>query len=596
MRFTNALDQIVTLPYPLLLQKSAREALGLSLKNHVVIIDEAHNLADAITNIHSVSITLAQLKLSRVQLGTYLQKFRNRLKGKNRVYVTQLVRLIDSLTAFLEAKTSMSSDSEGHAQVAEMMAGKGVDQINLYKLMRYLQESKLARKVEGFLDFTQQKSQEVTQDPCPNSSRYSTGPNLLLLQNFLNALTNPAKDGRFFFNKTDSGNETKGQMLLKYLLLDPSQHFKEIVDDARAVILAGGTMSPVNFLSLASKHNSLKYAQMTDYKYNLFHYLPLERIQTLSCGHVIPPSNLLVCPVSNGRSGIEFDFTYSRRQSQSMVSSSSMVIFATPTKLCQILELGRSIFQLSLVIPDGLVIFFPSYAYLISAVEIWAKTPSTGTCSLWDLLSSMKRVFIEPGASKQINPANKPGANQPQDTLDSVLEAYSAHVHSLPSYTHPSKPSQEPSTVSAAAGSKGAILFAVINGSLSEGINFADRLGRGIVVVGLPFANPHSPEWKAKAGFIESREPSPSTARAASHDFYENVCMRSVNQSIGRAIRHKNDHGAILLLDRRYKKEGIRKKLPGWIQESLVVGGGGAGGFDHTLKGLQSFFEGKRSP
>ena len=48
--------KIVTLPYPLLLQKSAREALGLSLKNHVVIIDEAHNLMDAIAGIHSQSI------------------------------------------------------------------------------------------------------------------------------------------------------------------------------------------------------------------------------------------------------------------------------------------------------------------------------------------------------------------------------------------------------------------------------------------------------------------------------------------------------------------------------------------------------------
>jgi Rad3-related DNA helicase len=54
-------DQIVTLPYPLLLQRSAREALGLSLKNHVVIIDEAHNLMDAIAGIYSVSVTLDQV-------------------------------------------------------------------------------------------------------------------------------------------------------------------------------------------------------------------------------------------------------------------------------------------------------------------------------------------------------------------------------------------------------------------------------------------------------------------------------------------------------------------------------------------------------
>lgn len=96
--------EIVTLPYPLLLQKSAREALGISLKGHVIIIDEAHNLMDAISGIHGIEISLKQLKIARGQLGIYLQKFRNRLKGKNRVYVTQVVRVIDSLSGYLESR------------------------------------------------------------------------------------------------------------------------------------------------------------------------------------------------------------------------------------------------------------------------------------------------------------------------------------------------------------------------------------------------------------------------------------------------------------------------------------------------------------
>jgi len=97
-------SEIVTLPYPLLLQKSAREVLGISLKGHVLIIDEAHNIMDAISGIHGISVTLAQLKRSRAQLGLYLQKFRNRLMGKNRVYVAQVVRLLDSLAGYLDGK------------------------------------------------------------------------------------------------------------------------------------------------------------------------------------------------------------------------------------------------------------------------------------------------------------------------------------------------------------------------------------------------------------------------------------------------------------------------------------------------------------
>ena len=49
------------LPYQLLLHAATRQAVGISLKDNVVIIDEAHNLLDTISNIHSVHITGAQV-------------------------------------------------------------------------------------------------------------------------------------------------------------------------------------------------------------------------------------------------------------------------------------------------------------------------------------------------------------------------------------------------------------------------------------------------------------------------------------------------------------------------------------------------------
>lgn len=52
---------LVVLPYQSLLSKSSRESLGLNLKNNIVIIDEAHNLADSLLSMYDSKITLPQV-------------------------------------------------------------------------------------------------------------------------------------------------------------------------------------------------------------------------------------------------------------------------------------------------------------------------------------------------------------------------------------------------------------------------------------------------------------------------------------------------------------------------------------------------------
>jgi chromosome transmission fidelity protein 1 len=202
----------------------------------VIIIDEAHNLMDTISNIHSINITQSQFRRCKEQLNIYLHKFRTRLKGKNRVYLTQLLRLLDSLSSCLRDIASQSQTCDGIVDVMELMSGKGVDQINLYKLMRYLGESKLARKVDGYITHMEETKATITTKAPPSSS-----PVLTHVQSFLQTLTNPASEGRFFFEKDESS-----EVCLKYMLLDTTQHFREIVEESKAVILAGGTMSPVS--------------------------------------------------------------------------------------------------------------------------------------------------------------------------------------------------------------------------------------------------------------------------------------------------------------------------------------------------------------
>jgi chromosome transmission fidelity protein 1 len=94
--------EIVTLPYPLLLQKSARDALGIKVEGSVVVIDEAHNIMDAIANVHAAELKLGDLRRGREMLNIYIKKFGKRLSSANRVNVARVGRIIQGLTAWME--------------------------------------------------------------------------------------------------------------------------------------------------------------------------------------------------------------------------------------------------------------------------------------------------------------------------------------------------------------------------------------------------------------------------------------------------------------------------------------------------------------
>ena len=54
--------QIVGVPYQMLLHERTRQSLGIDLTDQVVIFDEAHNIADAITAMGSVALQLDEAR------------------------------------------------------------------------------------------------------------------------------------------------------------------------------------------------------------------------------------------------------------------------------------------------------------------------------------------------------------------------------------------------------------------------------------------------------------------------------------------------------------------------------------------------------
>jgi chromosome transmission fidelity protein 1 len=64
---------------------------------------------------------------------------------------------------------------------------------------------------------------------------------IMQIKQLLRVLSTPLYDGRILLNIDQTARST-----LKYILLNPSVCFEDIVTQAHSVILAGGTMKPVN--------------------------------------------------------------------------------------------------------------------------------------------------------------------------------------------------------------------------------------------------------------------------------------------------------------------------------------------------------------
>jgi chromosome transmission fidelity protein 1 len=64
-------------------------------------------------------------------------------------------------------------------------------------------------------------------------------------------------DGRIIFtHKPSSHGQDTSEVQIKYQSLNPAPQFRAVVDAARSVILAGGTMSPVRYQRLPLQSQS----------------------------------------------------------------------------------------------------------------------------------------------------------------------------------------------------------------------------------------------------------------------------------------------------------------------------------------------------
>ena len=481
---------------------------GLNLKNSIVIIDEAHNLLDTITNIHSVSLSGHQLGAAHSQLQQYKQRYSARLKAKNLLYIKQILFILASFVKLLggvpgkDPKEVVKPEAREETKLIEtsvFLSETQIYNLDLLKLIKYCNISQICYKLNGFVEKYKPKSsdnkevrsgvsqflQTINKKEAASSSSGVTaeivvepdenaapGNCLQPVVDLLSCLCMNHGEARLVV--TSGPRLVDGR--LRFLLLDPAHQFQDLVTSAHSVVVAGGTMQP-----LSEFRDQLFVAAGAE----------PERVTHFTCDHVVPAANILPRVLCSGPTGTRLDFTFQFRE--------------RPETLA---ELGRVLVNLVNIVPGGIVVFFPSYDY---EKLVFKHLCSSGVL---DRLEAKKKVYREPKQSS---------------SLDKVLSDYSTSVR--------------------LAG--GAVLLAVVGGKMSEGINFSDDLGRCVLMIGLPYPNLHSPELKEKMSYLDRSVTGHSEGKRPGQQHYDNLCMKAVNQSVGRAIRHINDYAAILFLDHR---------------------------------------------
>ncbi|XP_074066593.1 regulator of telomere elongation helicase 1 isoform X3 [Macrotis lagotis] len=246
--------------------------------------------------------------------------------------------------------------------------------------------------------------------------------------------------------------------------------------------------------------------------------------------HVIDKHQIWVGIVPKGPDGTLLSSAYDKRFSEECLSS-----------------LGKTIGNIARIVPHGLLVFFPSYPVMEKSLEYWRNHDFARK------IEDLKAIFVEP--------RSKGGFTE-------VIDAYYEKI--------------------VCPKSNGAAFMAVCRGKASEGLDFADMNGRGVIITGLPFPPRMDPRVILKMQFLdEMRGKSGIGAQYLSgHEWYRQQASRAVNQAIGRVIRHRQDFGAIFLCDHRFTNNDARAQLPSWVRPYVKV----YDNFGHIIRDAAQFF------
>lgn len=234
----------------------------------------------------------------------------------------------------------------------------------------------------------------------------------------------------------------------------------------------------------------------------------------LEANHVINNSQLWVGTIGSGPSGRNLCATFQHTETFEFQD-----------------EVGALVLSVCQTVSQGILCFLPSYKLLEKLKERWLYT------GLWHNLELVKTVIVEPQGGEKTD-------------FDELLQLYY-------------------DAIKYKGGKDGALLVAVCRGKVSEGLDFSDDNARAVITIGIPFPNVKDLQVELKREYNDHH--SKLRGLLPGRQWYEIQAYRALNQALGRCIRHKNDWGALILVDDRFGNNPSRyiSGLPKWVRQQI---------------------------
>ena len=559
--------ELVLVPYNYLFDKDARETTlaGIPWDNAVVIFDEAHNLESFASESASFDLSNHDVAgcVSEVQKAmNYAQAMPEQtanLKSENLIKLKAIFLQLEDFIMNLGSKGAFS----GEYMMEIFQQGAGITHAN-HEI--FIEE---VRKVN---DLIMDLRGTGAMRGSPRLEHFVQCIKRVYGHGLESRCLAKAACYRVHVTPTQSGTKNASRTV-SYWCFAPALAMEELSNlNVRSIIVTSGTLAPLPSYGME---------------------LGLNFPHTLENPHIIADEQLHVRVVGKGVSGKNLTSSFERRKDGEYF-----------------VELGNTLVSIAKVVPDGMLVFFPSYGVMETCLERWGGPVTSrpkNSNSKGDFFAAKRKQNAASQYSFPLAPASYYDANSHSTPWKRMLSTKSVVTEPRSTLDLPDAMAEFKRFL-AMPKSPGCILMGVCRGKISEGIDFANEMSRAVVITGLPFAPSMDPKVKLKreyldrarttgsvrasddGGFNGSKSKPGVSNRLSGHEWYTQQAHRAVNQAIGRVIRNRSDYGAVILMDSRFSQERNQEGLSKWLRPHIQKDEG----FGAAIRSLASFYKGAR--